>query len=254
MIQTFSAGTDWIDKIKLAELGVDVANNNGANAVSVAEHAICLMFAVYRKLDQQIESVKNGKWMNNVIGEISEFHTLVNKRVGIIGLGRIGSRVSKRLHGWECKLFYYDSEKFNKNYVRESGASYLGFNELIESCDIITLHVPLDRTTKQMISTLEFQRMKKTAILINTCRGQVVDESAMIKALNKKEIFGVGLDVTEVEPIQADNPLLNMTNVVLTPHLATRSIESQWNSFENSLKNASKVINGNIADSIVKPI
>ena len=104
LIQTFSAGTDWLDKIKLSELGVDVANNNGANAVAVAEHAINLMFSVNRKLDQQITSVKNGQWMDDVKGDIEEFHTLVGKRVGIIGLGRIGSRVAKRLHGWECEF------------------------------------------------------------------------------------------------------------------------------------------------------
>ena len=254
LIQTFSAGTDWLDKIKLSELGVDVANNNGANAVAVAEHAINLMFSVNRKLDQQITSVKNGKWMDDVKGDLEEFHTLVDKRIGIIGLGRIGSRVAKRLRGWECELVYYDNLDFETNYIKDSGAKYLELHELLETSDIITIHVPLDRTTKHMISKDEFRLMKKTAIFINTCRGPVVDEKAMIEALLSNEIFAAGLDVTEIEPIENDNPLLKMENVIITPHLATKAIESQKNAYENSLKNASKVLNGNIADSIVKPV
>ena len=212
------------------------------------------MFSVNRKLDQQITSVKNGKWMDDVKGDLEEFHTLVDKRIGIIGLGRIGSRVAKRLRGWECELVYYDNLDFETKYIKDSGAKYLELNELLETSDIITIHVPLDRTTKHMISKEEFRLMKKTAIFINTCRGPVVDEKAMIEALLDNEIFAAGLDVTEIEPIENNNPLLKMENVIITPHLATKAIESQKNAYENSLKNASKVLNGNIADSIVKPV
>ena len=254
LIQTFSAGTDWLDKIKLSELGVDVANNNGANAVAVAEHAINLMFSVNRKLDQQITSVKNGQWMDDVKGDIEEFHTLVGKRVGIIGLGRIGSRVAKRLHGWECELVYYDNLVLETKYVQDSGAKYLELHELLETSDIITIHVPLDRSTKHMISKNEFKLMKKTAIFINTCRGPVVDEKAMIEALLNNEIFAAGLDVTEIEPIEKDNPLLKMENVIITPHLATRAIESQKNAYENSLKNATRIVKGEKPQSIIKAV
>lgn len=254
LIQTFSAGTDWLDKIKLSELGVDVANNNGANAVAVAEHAINLMFSVNRKLDQQITSVKNGKWMDEVKGDIEEFHTLVDKRIGIIGLGRIGSRVAKRLRGWECELVYYDNLDFETNYIKDSGAKYLELHELLETSDIITIHVPLDQTTKHMISKDEFRLMKKTAIFINTCRGPVVDEKAMIEALLSNEIFAAGLDVTEIEPIENDNPLLKMENVIITPHLATRAIESQKNAYENSLENATRIVKGEKPQSIIKAV
>ena len=254
LIQTFSAGTDWLDKIKLSELGVDVANNNGANAVAVAEHAINLMFSVNRKLDQQITSVKNGKWMDDVKGDLEEFHTLVDKRIGIIGLGRIGSRVAKRLRGWECELVYYDNLDFETNYIKDSGAKYLELHELLETSDIITIHVPLDRTTKHMISKDEFKLMKKTAIFINTCRGPVVDEKSMIEALLNNEIFAAGLDVTEIEPIEINNPLLKMENVIITPHLATRAIESQKNAYENSLKNATRIVKGEKPQSIIKAI
>lgn len=254
LVQTFSAGTDWIDKAQLAEMGVDVANNGGANAVAVAEHAIGLMFSVNRKLDVQIESVKNNTWMAGVEGDRTEFHTLVGKRVGIIGLGRIGSRVAKRLAGWECELVYHDVVEHDDDYVAATGAKKVDLDELLSTSDIITLHVPLDRVTTHMISDREFGLMKSTAILINTCRGPVVDENALIRALESGEIFAAGLDVTEIEPIEPDNPLPTMTNVVVTPHLATRALESELNASQFTMENAGRVVRGEGADWIVKPV
>jgi len=253
LVQTSSAGTDWIDKASLAELGVDVANNGGANAVAVAEHAIGLMFAVNRKLDVQIESVKKGTWMA-IGGDRVEFHTLVGKRIGIIGLGRIGSRVAKRLAGWECELVYHDVIEHDADYVAATGAKRVDLDELVSTSDIITLHVPLDRATRHMMSDREFEMMKPTAIIINTCRGPVVDENALIRALESKEIFAAGLDVTEIEPIEADNPLPTMDNVVVTPHLATRAIESELNAAQFTMENAGRVVRGEDADWIVKPV
>jgi phosphoglycerate dehydrogenase-like enzyme len=253
LVQTFSAGTDYIDKAALAELGVDVANNGGANAVAVAEHAIGLMFATNRKLDVQIESVKAGTWMD-IGGDRTEFHTLVGKRIGIVGLGRIGSRVAKRLAGWECEIVYHDVIDHDDDYIAAAGATRVSFDELVSTSDIITLHVPLDRVTRHMMSDREFEMMKPTAILINTCRGPVVDENALIRALESKELFAAGLDVTEIEPIEADNPLPTMPNVVVTPHLATRAIESEWNSAQFTMENAGRVVRGEGADWIVKPV
>ncbi len=254
LVQTFSAGTDYIDKAALAEMGVDVANNGGANAVAVAEHAIGLMFSTNRKLDVQIESVKAGTWMAGVGGDRAEFHTLVGKRIGIVGLGRIGSRVAKRLAGWECEIVYHDVVDHDDDYVAATGAKKVDFDELVSTCDIITLHVPHDRITEHMMSGREFGMMKPTAILINTCRGPVVDETALTRALESKEIFAAGLDVTEIEPIEADNPLPTMPNVVVTPHLATRAIESEWNASQFTMENAGRVVRGEGADWIVKPV
>lgn len=241
LVQTVSAGTDWLDKTGLAEMGVPVANNGGANAVAVAEHAIALILTVNRKFDVQIESVKNGTWFNGVPGEREEFRTLVGKRVGIIGLGRIGSRVAKRLKGFECEVVYHDIADFDEEYEREAGARRVSLDELLETSDIVTLHVPHERTTEAMISDREFALMKPTAILVNTGRGPVVDEQALIRALESGEIFGAGLDVTAVEPIEADNPLPNMSNVVITPHLAGKALESDWNATENAVSNFARV-------------
>ena len=254
LIQTFSAGTDWMDKAALAEHGVRVANNGGANAVAVAEHAIILMLLVERKIDRQIDSVKKGTWMDGVGGERTEFHTLVGKRIGIVGLGRIGSRVAKRLQGWECEVVYYDVVDHDDEYVEAANATFVELDELLETSDIVSLHVPLERTTRHMISDREFALMKETAILVNTCRGPVVDEAALKRALNDGEIFGAGLDVTEVEPIEPDNDLPNMPNVVVTPHLATRALESEHNATAYAIANVARVARGESPEWVVPPV
>ncbi len=254
LIQTFSAGTDWMDKAALAELGVQVSNNGGANAVAVAEHAVMLMLTIERKLDRQIESVKNGTWMAGVGGDRTEFHTLVGKRIGIVGLGRIGSRVAKRLQGWECEVVYYDTVDFDDEYTTAAGATFVELDELLETSDIVSLHVPLERTTRHMMSDREFASMKDSAILVNTCRGPVVDEAALKRALRDGEIFGAGLDVTEVEPIETDNDLPNLPNVVVTPHLATRALESEHNATANALANVARVARGEQPEWVVPPV
>ncbi len=254
LIQTFSAGTDWMDKAALAELGVNVSNNGGANAVAVAEHAVLLMLTIERKLDRQIESVKNGTWMAGVGGDRTEYHTLVGKRIGIVGLGRIGSRVAKRLQGWECEVVYYDSVDFDEEYVKDAGAKFVELDELLETSDIVSLHVPLEQTTRHMISDREFALMKNSAILVNTCRGPVVDEAALKRALSDGQIFGAGLDVTEVEPIETDNDLPNLPNVVVTPHMATRALESEHNATAYALANVARVARGEDPDWVVPPV
>lgn len=254
LVQTPSAGTDWIDKAALAELGVDVANNGGANAVAVAEHAIMLMLTIERKLDRQIDSVKSGTWMTGVGGDRAEYHTLVGKRIGIVGLGQIGSRVAKRLQGWECEVVYHDVADYDEEYIAESGARFVELDELLSTSDIVSLHVPLERTTRHMMSDREFGLMKPTAILVNTCRGPVVDEAALKRALTNGEIFGAGLDVTEVEPIETDNDLPTLPNVVVTPHMATRALESEQNAVANVMANAARVARGEKPLWIVPPV
>ena len=156
--------------------------------------------------------------------------------------------------GWECDLIYHDIANFSSQYINETNAKKVNLYELLSTSDIVTLHVPLERTTKHMISSEEFNIMKPNSILINTSRGPVVDEKALIEALNQKEIFGAGLDVTETEPIEMDNPLLKLENVILTPHFATRAYESEINIASFAVRNASKVARGESPESVVPPV
>ena len=254
LIQTTSAGTDYLDKTALGESGVLVANNGGGNSVAVSEHAIALMISVYRKIDLQLSSIREGTWMAGVTGEPEEFHNLVDKTIGIVGLGRIGSRMARRLRGWECEVIYSDVVQISEEVERETRARRVDLDELLSTSDLITLHVPLDRSTHHMISTRELELMKPTAILINACRGPVVDEAALIKALDSGQIFGAGLDVLEEEPTPTDNPLLTMENVVVTPHLASLAQESGIRSTDFAMANVSRLARGEELESIVHPV
>ncbi|MDA1258804.1 MAG: 2-hydroxyacid dehydrogenase [Chloroflexi bacterium] len=254
LVQTTSAGTDYLDKGALGESGVLVANNGGGNSVAVAEHSVALMISVYRKINLQLSSIREGTWMAGVTGEQEEYHNLVDKTVGIVGLGRIGSRVARRLRGWECEVIYSDVVQIPAEVERETRAKRVGLDELLSTSDLITLHVPLDRSTRHMISTREFELMKPMAILINACRGPVVDEAALIEALKSGQIFGAGLDVLEQEPTPTDNPLLNMDNVIVTPHLASLAEESGIRSTDFAMANVSRLARGEELESIVHAV
>ena len=253
-IQVTSAGTDWLDKVALAELGVTVSNNGGNNAPAVAEHTIALMVSVYRRLDRQFEGVKARRWSEGARGEPEDHHTLVGKRVGLVGLGQIGSRVAKRLAGWECDIVYYDAFDFPEEYEQEAGVTRVSFDQLLKTSDVVSLHTPLESNTRHLISDREFGMMKPTAILINTCRGPVVDEAALVRALKAGVINAAGLDVTEVEPTPPDNPLLDLDNVVITPHLASMAIESTIDSVKFGVQNAARAARGNQPEAVVPPV
>ena len=254
LIQTTSAGTNQLDKAALGELGIKVSNNGGGNAVAVAEHTIALMIGVYRKLQLQFKSVQDGKWMSNIRTDwFSQAHELTGKTVGIIGVGRIGSRVAKRLQGWECELIYHDVVDPDSELVSDLSMKKVGLDELLSTSDIITLHVPLNRNTRGMISDREFDLMKPSAILINACRGPVVDEDAFIRAIEQDKIMAAGVDVLEVEPTPEDNPLIDMDNVLITPHLAAFTQEASDKSRAFATYNTAKVVKGGDPESVVLP-
>jgi phosphoglycerate dehydrogenase-like enzyme len=174
--------------------------------------------------------------------------------VGIVGLGRIGQRVARRLQGWDCRLIYYDVVNHPPTLEAELHVTKMPLDDLLRTADIVTLHVPLNRQTKGLISDREFGLMKPTAILINACRGPVVDEAALIRALKAQKIMAAGLDVLEEEPTPADNPLLDMDNVLVTPHLAAFAQESFEKSRAFAIQNAARVAGGEAPESVVEPV
>jgi phosphoglycerate dehydrogenase-like enzyme len=255
LVQAASAGTDRFDKKRLAELGCAVANHGGANAVAVAEHAIALMFGISRKFHKQMADVRAGLWNSEITAlPIPEFRTLVGKQVGIIGLGNVGSRIAKRLQGWECNVVFHDVRTFDDAYVAAAGAKPMPLDQLLATSDIVSVNVPLERTTRYLISDRELALMKPTAILINTARGPVVEEAALVRALRNRQILGAGLDVTEKEPIDLENPLFGFDNVILTPHMATRALESDLNTLRFVLANIDRLARGEALQSVVLPV
>src|SRR5262252_3657482 len=182
LIQLTSAGYDRVDIEAARKAKVPVANNGGANAVAVAEHAVMLMLAVLKKLVYHHNNVVAGTWRASDFALIRTYE-LEGKRLGIIGLGNIGKKVARRVQGFDMDVRYFDIVRLTEDQEDSLGVRFALFNELLRTSDVVTLHVPLNDVTRNMMSSAQFARMKKTAILINTCRGPVVDEDALYQAL-----------------------------------------------------------------------
>jgi phosphoglycerate dehydrogenase-like enzyme len=253
LLQLMSAGFNTLDVPAIREMGIEVCNNSPAISNSVAEHAISLMLMAYKRLEQGIDGVKDGSWQDPAkSGPHGKLYELSGRTVGIAGLGHIGSKVAKRLQGFETTTLYHDIRDFDPAYESELRAKRVSFDELLERSDIVTVHVPLNSQTTKMFSTREFKAMKDSAVFINTCRGPVQDEAALIRALQNGDIAGAGIDVFEQEPTPLDNPLLHMDNVVVTPHLAGSTQERIDRALVFSFENARRVLNGEAPQNAVE--
>jgi phosphoglycerate dehydrogenase-like enzyme len=253
LVQALSAGTDYLPKMELHKKGIMVAGNHGANSVAVAEYTVMLMVGALRHMQEQIRNLHSGKYHGDFFEKWESFHELTGKRVGIIGLGKIGSRVAMRLQGWGCEVVYHDKVEIDPAVEAEAKARRVPLEELLATSDIVTIHVPLTENSRGLISDDELASMKPTAVLVNTCRGPVVDEKALIRALENGAIAGAGLDVTEIEPIEEDNPLLQMRNVFMGPHLAGSSIEARQKALDNAGENISRLSQGRQPLGLIDP-
>ncbi len=252
LIQTLSAGYDRLDLETILEMGIPVANNGGANAISVSEQTLALMIGISRKLMAQWDTTtRQRNWRGSLYQ--TDLSEVTDKTVGIVGLGRIGRQVAKRLTGFDTRTIFYDIEDIPEDVQQQVKAEPVGFDELLETSDIVSMHVPLTRRTRGMMSDREFDTMKETAFLINLCRGPVVDEAALYRALTEGKIAGAGLDVLEVEPTPADNPLFDLDNVIITPHMAGQSQETALRAANFAYGNILRVLGGEEAESLVTP-
>lgn len=243
LLQFLSAGYDNLDVGGVQELGIKVATNGGANSISVAEHAITLMLAVLHRIRPQWESVRAGKWDDDWVGQGA--YDLTGRTVGILGLGRIGKNVARRLRGWDVKTIYHDLLMFPEDLERELKVQRARRDDLFHTSDVITLHVPHTPVSYHLIDQYALSLMKPTAVLINTSRGPVVDEQALVRALREKRIAGAGLDVFEKEsPPDFDNPLFHMDNVIYTPHFGTAAAEVLPRGLKHAYGNMLRVLRG----------
>lgn len=224
-IVRYGAGTDNIDIPAAARVGILVGNVPGANSAAVAETAMLHILNVGRRFSHCVEGVRNGVWPSTVTGT-----ELDGKTVGLLGFGYIGKQLVRMLKGFQVKVLVYDayiqdkdSEKWGVTFVEDP-------DEIFTNSDIISLHIPLTEETKGSIDKDKFALMKKTAYLINTCRGGVINEVDLIEALKIGRIAGAGLDVLCQEPPDRKNPLLHMDNVFVTSHMGAASQESELRS------------------------
>ncbi|MGY8824403.1 MAG: 2-hydroxyacid dehydrogenase [Candidatus Latescibacterota bacterium] len=218
LIQLVSAGYEHMDLELCARLGIAVANNGGTNAIDVAEHTLALALGLYRRLVDLDRSARAGNWDEVAIG--LETRTIYGKKLGIVGLGHIGQRVGRLFSALGADLLYSDAVAAPADVERELSIRRLGLDELMAEADIISLHVPLLPATRGLIGSAELAKMKEDAILINTCRGAVIDEEALYQTLSQQRIAGAALDVFAQEPTPLDYPLMQLPNLLATPHAA----------------------------------
>ena len=243
LVQLLSAGYDRSNIEAHRRAGVPLCNNGGANSTAVAEHALLLMLATGRRLPWLHASTAAGRWRGNDLAN-TKLYELRDKTLGIIGLGTIGKKVARLANAFGMHVQYYDVKRVPEETEDALQVRFRLMNEILRSSDIVSLHVPLLPNTRHLIGRDEIALLQPHAYLINTCRGPVIDEVALTEALSTGKLAGAGLDVFDQEPPPADNPLLALPNVVLTPHFAGPTWDNQVARFRNAFDNCQRVARG----------
>ena len=241
-IQHQGVGYDNVDVAALRRAGVTLGLTPEGTTIGVAEHTILLILALGKKLCVADSRLRAGEWPQFDMRPTS--FELRGKTLGLVGLGRIGRAVAKRARAFEAKVIYCDVVRPPAETEQELGIEYVDLDDLLAQSDIVSLHVPILDSTRGMIGKREIALMKPTAILINTARGGLVDEAALIEDLQQGRIAGAGLDVFVCEPPFPDNPLLRMDNVILTPHISAGTKDALVEKMEAAFANMVRVTRG----------
>ena len=248
VIANYAVGFDNVDVEEASKRNIVVTNTPGVLTESVAEHVIALMMAVSKRLVEGDNFVREGKfkgWEPDLLIGTG----VMNKTMGVIGLGRIGRWVARLALGLGMEVVYYSRTR-NEEFELANEVEYRSFRELLKESDVISLNVSLCEETKNMLGSKELGLMKKTAILINTCRGEVVDEKALIEKLEKREIGGAGIDVY-IDELNIPKKLKDLSNVVLTPHTGSATIEARLQMTDLLVKGIKSVLVGKTPKNVV---
>ena len=250
IVANYAVGYDNINLKAAAERNIIITNTPEVLTESVAEHTIALIFAIARRIVESDQFMRDGKY-TAWAPMLFLGNDLVGKTLGLVGLGRIGAAVAKRMHdGFEMKIIYYDVKR-NEEAEKKYNLNYVDLETLLKESDFISIHVPLLPSTKHLIGEAQLKMMKKSAYLINTSRGPVIDEKALVVALKSGEIKGAALDVYEEEPKMAPG-LAELPNTVLTPHTASATEETRSAMAELAAKNIIAVLSNQPALTPVK--
>jgi phosphoglycerate dehydrogenase-like enzyme len=251
---------DKVDCAKAAELGICVCNNKDGNKSSVAELCVGLIIAGWKRitlLDSKIRHEGYGSaaeaFVDLKIGD------LIGRRIGMIGMGAIGKEVVKRLQGWDCDLCYYDPYRLPQEVELEKKLTYLDFDELIRTSDVITIHLPVNPSTVGMIGQKQLEEMKGTAVLVNVARGSVVDDEALVWALENNQLGVAALDTVDPEPMPDDHILMQMSDaakekLILTPHAAGRTTDALKRMLEGCIRDFVLAEEGKMPNNIVNGV
>lgn len=248
LIQMPSVGFDVVDHRAAAELRIPVANAAGYNRDAVADWVLMAMLNLIRHGAYGDRRLRGGVWSR---AEVTG-HELGALTIGIVGLGNVGSAVASRLRAFGCRILFTDIVP--RSFA---GARQVPLQTLLEEADIVTVHTPLDHDTRALVNADAFARMKRGAILVNASRGPVVDERALVTALDSGHLGGAGLDVFELEPLPAESPLLAMENVFLSPHMGGATREAEARVHEVVRSNLTRVLDGlqpfNVVNGVTLP-
>jgi len=254
MIQKWGIGVDKID-IEAARLrGIPVAITNGANAGQVAEQAILLMLASLRRLAYAQKSLLAGQWVNAELK--TTCFQLSDKTVGLFGFGNIAKKVAQQLSGFNVRLIYYSRQRASEEDESKYCAEYVDPDVLFSQSDVLSLHAPLNAQTHQIVNQKTLSKMKSSAIIVNTARGELIHEGDLVHAIRHQHIFGAGLDVFDHEPPDMSNPLFTLDNIVVTPHAGASVKEAVTSVIQHGLRNITLFEKGLALDErdwIVKP-
>jgi len=229
IVAQYAVGYDNIDVECATRLGIYVTNTPGVLTEATAELTWALILAVARRIVEADTFVRWGEWWRTKTGWHPHMMLgleLKGKTLGIVGLGRIGSRVAEIGKAFGMKIIYYDLSR-NEALEKQLGVEYRGLDTLLQEADIVSIHVPLTKETYHLINEEKLRKMKRTALLINTARGAVIDTNALVKALSEGWIAGVGLDVFEQEPLPPNHPLTAFKNAVLVPHIGSATYDAR---------------------------
>lgn len=243
VISTFSVGYDHIDTQYAIKKKIRVGYTPEVLTDATADLAFSLILDILRRVSEGDRIIREGEW-RQIYGAYDYVGIdLQGKTLGILGLGRIGSTLAKRAKAFDMKIIYHNRKPISKNKEKSLGAKYVTLDKLITHSDIISIHVPHTKETNQLFDMKVFKKMKKTAYLINTARGKIVNERDLVIALKKKIIAGAALDVYENEPIEKKHQLTKIQNVVLAPHIGSSTKETRAKMAEITIKNLELGIN-----------
>jgi len=253
VVSNLAVGYDNINIAEATKRHIVVSNTPGVLTGTTADLAFTLLMAAARRVVEADNYTRKGRWKTwgpkILLGQ--DIH---NATLGLVGLGRIGAEVARRGRGFNMKVLYYDVIRRSEEEERQLGVEYIPeLAKLLSSADFISVHVPLLPQTRHLIGAAEFALMKPSAVFINTSRGPVVDQRALYEALKSGQIFAAAIDVTEVEPISPDDPLLALDNIIITPHIASASFTTRTDMALMAAENLLAGLRGKTPPTCVNP-
>lgn len=251
-IQYLSSGYGQLPLPVLNDLGVPVAQMK-THSISVAEHAVTLMLSLLRRIPASTQLLREGAWREDL--DETSYAELYGKTVGIVGFGNIGRWVAKIVaHGFGANVVFYDDAEIPLTVSELIPAEQVGLDELMSLSDVVCVSVPLTESTEQLVGAAQLARMKPRGVLVNVGRGETVDEQALIEALRARRIGGAGLDVYAVEPLDLRSELLELDQVICTPHMAGVGWENVQRRIETVWSNVTTALDGGIPAGVVTQV